>query len=175
MAQETICLREELDNIDNSADNTKNLENLILSLSGSTEYLDIAILTNDKASGNRVVRFLPKNGNGQFKKLDWENCLMETYCYPLLFSTGERGWGKDLKTTEGKSLKMCDYISNRLLQCEFEMPSLLFPLYKSLRTNRFCAMAKLGSVWTVDCVSRMVDNKLKYVRNNQKLLFGGEK
>lgn len=144
------------------------MENLQLSLSGSTEYLDIAVLTNDKASGNRVVRFMPKNGLGEYKKLDWGNCLMESYCYPLLFSRGERGWAKDLK------LPMCDYISNRLLQCEFEKPSHLYPYHKSLMTNRFCAMAKLGSVWAVDCVSRMVDNKLNFVKKNQPLLFGGQ-
>jgi hypothetical protein len=121
---------------------------------------------NDKASGNRVVRFMPKGGNGSLKLLDWNNQYMEAFCYPLLFNLGERGWSKELK------LPMCDYLANRYLQCEFPMPSLL-DSEKLLFTNRFCAMPKLGQTFIVDGVSRMVDNKLKWVRNNQKTIFGG--
>jgi hypothetical protein len=149
-------------------DNPDVLANLQLSLNGKTEYMDIGIIAHDNVAGNRVVRFLPKGGDGKLTNLDWDNPKMEPFCYPLLFSRGELGFSKSLGIT------MCDYIASKILHGEnqFDWRSLLDPNIL-LRTNRFCVMSQLGQVWAVDNVSRMVDNKLAFVRKNQRLLFGG--
>jgi hypothetical protein len=149
-------------------ENPDDLVNLQLSLNGKSEYMDIGIIAHDNVAGNRVVRFLPKNGDGKLKNLDWDNPNMEAYCYPLLFSRGEKGFSSNLGIT------MCDYLASKILHGEndFDWPSLLDPT-KLIRTNRFGVMSQLAQVWAVDNVSRMVDNKIRFVRNNQKLLFGG--
>jgi hypothetical protein len=84
---------------------------------------------------------------------------MEPFTYPLLFNRGEPGWSSDLK------IQMPDYIASKLLRIEedFEMNSHLYPNTYMIRTNRLQAMARLGQVWMVDCVSRMVDRKLNWV------------
>jgi hypothetical protein len=86
-----------------------NLVNLQLSLNVKTEYMDIGIIAHDHVAGNRVVRFLPKGGDGKLKNLDWDNLNMEPFCYPLLFSRGELGFSSKL------GISMCDYISSKIL------------------------------------------------------------
>jgi hypothetical protein len=147
-------------------DNPDDLAILQLSLNGKTEYMDIGIIAHNHVAGNRVVRFLPKGGDGKLKKLDWNNPKMEPFCYPLLFNRAELGYSSSL------GISMYDYISSKILHGEdqFDWQSLLDPRIL-IRTNRFCVMSQLGQVWAVDNVSRMVDNKLDFVRKNQKLLL----
>jgi hypothetical protein len=161
LAQEVVCLRDKMEEMELNEDP----DNLV---NGKTEYMDLGIIAHDHVARNRAVKFLPKGGDGKLKNLDWVNPNMEPFYYPLLFSRGELGFSSKL------GISMCDYISSKILHGEdqFDWQSLLDPEIL-ICTNRFYVMSQLGQVWAVDNVSRMVDDKLDYVRKNQKLLFGG--
>ena len=75
-------------------------------------------------------------------------------------------------------LSFYDYLSSRLLRPDVDedgnvvhLPSILNE--ELLPVNRFQAMARLGSVYLVDQVSRALDSALEWQKNNQQTIFGG--
>ena len=143
--------------------------NLIQTINDSTTYLDIGIIKGDQINGERGIRFVPK-GNNTSLTIKLESERLEPFSYPLLFSHGEDGWGKKCKP----EVQINQYIMSKILKCEgISIPSLLVSEHRLL-VNRFQAMARLGQVWIVDNVSRMIDMQLDFVRKNQARIRGGE-
>ena len=146
------------------------VQDLLQTINNSTSYLDIGIIRGDQAVGERGIIFVPKGNNKLSKTIKLDSNRMEPFAYPLLFCWGENGWGKECKP----EVQLNQYIMSKLLHSEsIAIPSLLNPAHH-LSMNRFQAMARLGQVWAVDEVSRMIDMHLLFVRNNQALIRGGE-
>ena len=76
----------------------------------TTSYLDVAQITSDSATGNRIITFLRK-GAKKCTSIECYDEMWEPFLYPLFFSHGERGWGADIR----KRLKFTDYLIARLL------------------------------------------------------------
>lgn len=79
IALEAICLRGELDALE-SDPTVEDMADLVLSIRGSTEYMDVGILQDDRSTGSRVVRIKPKDGNGNYRSLDKKNPYLLAYC-----------------------------------------------------------------------------------------------
>lgn len=133
--------------------------------------MDIGILYDDRSSGRKVVRILPKNQNGQYESLEKDNPYVLLYCYPLIWSKGERGYAKNC------GFKMPIYISSIYLRCErnLTLPSMLYPYDRSydILTNRLQVFSRIGQVIIVDLISKMIDNQLKWINLNQDKITGG--
>jgi hypothetical protein len=76
-------------------------------------YLEVAQITSDASSGDRVVRYKLKGSKSQTKTIDSLSPLMEPLCYPVLFNEGEDGWGKDMK--ECDKVDFQSYLACRIL------------------------------------------------------------
>ena len=97
--------------------------------------------------------------------------------YVLFFSRGEHGWGtKQESVFGGIKIRFPTYLASRLLRNEGDIMarSLLDPNYEFI-SNRFQSMAHLGQMYTVDAISCMIDTKLKYTKNNQDMITGGQR
>jgi hypothetical protein len=146
------------------------VRNLIQTINDSTHYLDIGIIKSDQAVGERGIRFVPKGNNQTSQTIRLRSPKLEPFAYPLLFAYGEDGWGEDCKP----DVQLNQYISSKILKGEgILIPSLLQPNHYLL-VNRRQAMARLGQVWVVDMISRMIDIHLDFIRKNQRLIRGGE-
>jgi hypothetical protein len=101
--------------------------------------------------------------------------MMETFSYPLFFQEGEPGWGEEAGDYDDKAdrLLISAYIKSRILKVEnLQAPALLDPTGK-LYCNRFQLLARLGQVYFVDMISRLVDLKLEFITDHQSLIRGG--
>jgi hypothetical protein len=84
------------------------------SLRNAVQYFDVAHLTEDRATGERVVRFNTVAGrNGE---VDMDSLHVEPMTYPLLFMHGERGWSKQ----DESDIPYNRYLSSRLLMPELK-------------------------------------------------------
>jgi len=121
-------------------------------INGTTSFLDVAAITADRTTGNRVIRYHRKN---QFYSSDIQmtDCLMEPLCYVLLFPYGKGGWGADMR----KTLRFNDYLCCRMIRPEKNHDGTLLQLFNKARTrkipvNRFQLMSRLGQTYLVDMV-----------------------
>jgi len=76
----------------------------------TTSYLDVAQITSDVATGNRIITFQRK-GENRASSLSCTDKMWEPFIYPLFFTHAERGWGADIRG----ALKYTDYLVARLL------------------------------------------------------------
>jgi hypothetical protein len=135
------------------SDNKKTPE-LYARLNYNVKYLEVAQITNAIERFNRVVTVRLRGGGGS--TIPVTSSVLETICYPLLFNRGELGWGEETR----KIVSFTDYMASRLLKPDvlsdgtvLQLPSKADPNIL-LPTNRFQAMARLGSVYIVDMCSR---------------------
>jgi hypothetical protein len=107
-------------------------------------YLEIAQITSDTATGDRVVRYRQKGSNRQTVTIDSTSSLMEPLCYPILFSRGEKGWGKEMKTE--RKVEFQSYLACRLLRPDPDLEMLQGPAdnrtYQPV--NRFQTFSRVG-------------------------------
>jgi hypothetical protein len=110
------------------------------------QFLEVAQITSDAETGDRVVRYKLKGKKGETKTIDATSPLMEPLCYPILFNRGEQGWGVNMKKEE--HIEFQSYLACRLLRPE---PTLLLdegpehhrmPRY----VNRFQVFSRLGKL-----------------------------
>ena len=83
------------------------------SLGHAVQYFDVAHLTADRATGERVVRF--NTIAGKRGELDMISKHVEPLCYSLLFCHGEDGWGQQ----DSDDIPYNRYLSSRLLLPDF--------------------------------------------------------
>ena len=74
--------------------------------------LEIAQITSDSATGERVVRYREKNS--KTVTINSTSSLMEPLCYPILFNHGEKGWGMEMKNDN--KIDFQTYLACRLLR-----------------------------------------------------------
>ena len=82
----------------------------IASINERTSFLDVAQITSDAATGNRIITYLRK-GTPRAKSIKPPDKMWEPFLYPLFFTHGERGWGSDIR----KEIEYTDYLIARLL------------------------------------------------------------
>jgi len=90
--------------------NSESTPDAFATINENTSYLDVAQVTSDAATGNRIITFQRK-GEWRARSLECTDMMWEPFLYPLLFSHAERGWGADIR----KTLKYTDYLIARLL------------------------------------------------------------
>jgi hypothetical protein len=137
----------------------------INSVSNIPHLLDVASVTDDSAIGKRVIHFKLKNTR-QWQKLPITHEHIEPLSYPILFLAGEDGWGINLKPT----VHFPEYIVSRMLMPEEELFVRNAANTKYIQTNRFQLFARVAQYWLCDCVSRSIENRLEWIRNNQSYI-----
>lgn len=112
------------------------------------------------------------------------SALYEPLSYPLFFLCAEDGWKMKQRTDSGNLLSLQQYVRMRILlpepELEDEAPAL--PNYYRLardeestarltrfatQRNRFQILGRLMQVYIVDMWSRIVDQRLKWIRDHQ--------
>ena len=83
---------------------------VIATINETTSYLDVAQITGDSVTGNRVITFLRKNENSA-SSIEPPDRMWEPFLYPLFFFHAERGWGDDIR----KRIPFTQYLIARLL------------------------------------------------------------
>jgi len=115
---------------------------------------------------------------GGSKTINLTSTRREPMTYPMFFSRGETGWGKDHRKYGEAELKVRfpTYLAARILRREngFFAASLLNSSCY-IPSNRFLSMAHLGQMYCVDSISTMIDTVLKYTRDNQDVVTGGRR
>ena len=84
--------------------------NTFATINETTSYLDVAQITSDAVTGNRIITFQRK-GERSATSLSCTDKMWEPFIYPLLFFHAERGWGADIR----KDIRYTDYLVARLL------------------------------------------------------------
>jgi len=106
-----ICQEcEQIGHFANEYMDSNNTANAYAIINENTSYLDVAQITSDNVTGNRIITFQRK-GERYTKSIDCTDCMWEPFIYPMLFFHAERGWGADIR----KNLKYTDYLIARLL------------------------------------------------------------
>jgi hypothetical protein len=121
-------------------------------INGTTSFLDVAAITADRTTGNRIIRIHRKNQLSS-SNIQMTDCLMEPLCYVLLFPYGKGGWGADMR----KSLRFNDYLCCRMIRPERNLDGTVLRVFNKARTkqlpvNRFQLMSRLGQTYLVDMV-----------------------
>jgi len=90
--------------------NSNSTQDAFATINEATSYLDVAQITSDTVTGNRIITFHRK-GDLIASSLQCTDKMWEPFVYPLLFFHAERGWGADIRQT----IKYTDYLVARLL------------------------------------------------------------
>ena len=138
----------------------------INSVSNTPHLLDVASVTDDTIIGKRVVRFKLRGNNNSWRKIPITSEHIEPLSYPILFIAGEDGWGINMK----EDVHFPDYIVSRMLMPEENLYVRNAANNKFILTNRFQLFARVAQYWLCDCVSRSIENRLEWIRNNQNYI-----
>ena len=134
----------------------------INSISSTPHLLDVASVTDDSVKGKRVVQFKVK-GSKNWRSVPITHPHIEPLSYPILFLGGEEGWGMDIR----HEIHFPQYIVSRMLMPEDQLFVRNSANTKWILTNRFQLFARVAQYWLCDCVSRSIEIKLEWIRNNQ--------
>jgi len=106
-----ICQEcEQIGHFANDYMQTSSTVNAYATINETTSYMDVAQITSDNVTGNRIITFQRK-GSHHTTSIDCTDSMWEPFIYPLFFFHAERGWGSDIRHT----LKYTDYLIARLL------------------------------------------------------------
>jgi hypothetical protein len=138
-----------------------------------TNSFDVAAITSDTVSGDRIITFRLKNTN-KAKSIPCTHELLEPLCYVLLFPYGESGWG----SATGQSVKFPQYLLSRMLCPERDFENNVVRISNKHGTrqwpvNRFQCLSRVGQLYLTDMVSRGIDFRLNWHKINQNYIFGG--
>ena len=142
----------------------------INSVSNIPHLLDVASVTDDTIIGKRVVQFKLRGDNNSWRRIPITSEHIEPLSYPILFLAGEDGWGIDLKP----EVQFPDYIVSRMLMPEENLYVRNAANNKFILANRFQLFARVAQYWLCDCVSRSIENRLEWIRNNQSYITNAE-
>ena len=84
------------------------------SLRSAVQYFDVAHITADHTTGERLLTF--HSIAGTYGSMDMNSHHVEPLIYPLLFPHGERGWGDN----DSRVIPYNRYLSSRLLMPELQ-------------------------------------------------------
>ena len=172
-------------------DNFQMIYDVRARLRNKVEYFDVAHVTNDRFTGNKVLSVRLQGGREGY--IDMDSPLVEPLTYTLLFQRGEIGYGAN----DVKFLPFNKYLASRLLRPEVIGGKIInersYPTYltvphhsdfeevdndqerRQLRTNRFQIFHRAGQVYFTDMTARGIDKRLNYVIRNQDKFKMGSK
>ena len=94
------------------------LPQVVATLNEHAQYLEVAHITSDSETNNRVmyinIRGQAGMGKGQWTHHTMKSPFVEPLCYPLLFPYGENGWGEDI----ADKVSFYAYLASRILMPE---------------------------------------------------------
>jgi hypothetical protein len=150
----------------NTNNENANVKNIIARINSRNEGIEVAGVTPDNVQGNTIIRFKLK-GKSNSTDIKTTDRRVEPFCYPLLFPYGENGWSVDMTI----KVPFMKYLASRILMPEKN----LFMTSKTgrvLNVNRFQMLARLMQYYIVESVSRGIDYRLEWYRNNKSTIFG---
>jgi hypothetical protein len=134
------------------------------------QYFEVAAITSASETSDRCLKFKLKTQPGGHavhgsSVVAVYSQAMEPLSYPLLFSRGELGWGRDGQADPDRDVvTFYKYLTSRLLMPEryenengfspyvtddnfgyMALPSKIDPLGTFIECNRFQALARLGT------------------------------
>ena len=132
-----------------------------------THMMEVGILLNQEHR-NVYYQYMTKENKNVF--LNYESREIEPLCYPLFFTNGEQGWGKEL--LRNHKLGRMEYVRSRLLQPEVGLYAYNRNGDQYLNVNRFQLMTRLTQYWLLDHLSAHIDSQLSYQSSNQEYISG---
>ncbi|KAJ1398675.1 hypothetical protein B484DRAFT_484083, partial [Ochromonadaceae sp. CCMP2298] len=147
---------------------------LVASINIKTNVFDIAAITSDTTTGERILTYKLKECAAACC-IPSTSAYLEPLSYPLLFPYGEDGWCTDIS----KEVKFSTYLCCRMLCPERRdsgeaLASVNKDDSRLLPVNRFQLMARLGQLYLVDMTSRVIDFRLHFQKNNANHFHGGQ-
>ncbi|KAJ1400064.1 hypothetical protein B484DRAFT_471263, partial [Ochromonadaceae sp. CCMP2298] len=144
------------------------------SINIQTNVFDIAAITSDVTTGERILTYKLKHC-AKARCIPSTSTYLEPLSYPLLFPYGEDGWSIDI----AKEFPFTTYLCNRMLCPELrdsgeQLTSMNKDESRCIPTNRFQLMARLGQLYLVDMTSRVIDFRLNFQRINANHFHGGQ-
>jgi hypothetical protein len=156
------------------ATSANTIQNVTIDINEKTSVFEIAAATSLESAGNRCVSVQLK-GDFAMKTLQSTCSYLEPLCYPIFFPHGEEGWGSELQ----KSIFFSDYLASRFLMPDRTSNGEVFKILNNsgvlFPTNRFQLFARLGQHYIVDQVSRAIDYRANWHKQNENTVFGGIK
>ena len=146
------------------------MRGLITIINSNSVGVEIAGITPDSHTGNICIRYRLKGENNE-REIKANDPRCEPLCYPLFHPYGEPGYSDILLKTH--KIKFAAYLRCRLLQPELNLTT----TNKSgeitdLAVNRFNLMSRLSQYYIVENLSRSIDYRLKFQKNNRGKFFG---
>jgi hypothetical protein len=146
---------------------------LKLAINVKTSAFDVAAITSDATTGERVLKYKLK-GERCAKTIPSTHRLLEPLSYPLLFPYGESGWSAMNRTT----LEYHPYLCSRMLMPERDFDDNILTVRNKQNTrdwpiNRFQLMSRLGQIYLTDMLSRGIDFRLHWHKHHRNYIFGG--
>jgi hypothetical protein len=140
-------------------------DNFGVRLRTATDRSEVAAIIPSQPYERQTTRTIVvyRNTEERPEFLRADHALYEALSYPLLFPYGEEGWSRDRR----RRVKLLRYLRTRLIRPE---RSLVLP--NGHTVNRFQLLSRLGQVYMVDGVSRVVEANLEWLRFNQQQFFG---
>ena len=172
LCKQYLCIGEALAN---------NADNMEAVLNVTTHDFEISAITSeDFGEGmEHVLRVVTKNGKG-CSTIPSSSPLFEPLCYPMLATDGEGGWHEGVK----KEVPFGKYMASKLLRPDLietgddEFGSCLIGHYSKIHpdcffpSNRVNMLYRVGQTYTVDMLSRIIDTRMQWHKDNKNLIFG---
>lgn len=148
---------------------------LKLSINVKTSSFDVAAITSDSITGERVLKYKLK-GERCAKTIPSTHHLLEPLSYPLLFPYGESGWS----TKNRQTLEYHPYLCARMLMPDRDFDGNVLTVRNKQNTrdwpvNRFQLMSRLGQIYLTDMISRGIDFRLHWHKHHKNYIFGGSR
>lgn len=159
-----------------------NIQTYIPILNTKTSIFEVGAIMSDRSTGQLTVEFKLKN---KIQHLNGMNKYTEPLTYPLLFPFGETGWSPEIKN----EVSVMKYLAARILmpeqhqdmyQTEEEIEAEMSVLghrrpmtmmnakgTRAIPTNRFQIFGRVKQYYLVESLSRVIDNRLNWIRRNQ--------
>jgi hypothetical protein len=97
------------------AGDARTMPQVIATLNEHAQYLEVAQISSDSETGNRIMYFNVRGmGGGRWSHQTMRSPYVEPLCYPVLFPFGENGWGEDI----ADQVSFYSYLASRLLMPE---------------------------------------------------------
>jgi len=146
-------------------------QNILVELNTRTSHFDVAAITSNDVTGNRILT-IRRKGSNSTSFIGTTDSKLEPISYPLLFPYGEDGWGEIIR----KNIKFPQYLLSRMIMGEKNDDGSQLVLRnranEEITVNRFQLMSRLGQTYLVDNLSRAIDYRLNWHKDHQQDIFG---
>jgi len=140
--------------------------NVIATIQNRGIGIGVAGVSSDQQTGKMLIKF---SIQGRTHTIDTTSHMTEAIFYPLFFPYGENGWSTDLR--KDKKIDFMPYLASRILRPEHGLIA-TNQNNEIIVVNRFQLMARLMQYYVIESVSRAIDYRLQWHKNNKSMIFG---